>query len=247
MIRKVVLATIVLLLAIATIWGGSVTRAEEGSLSGDASNTSTSNIQVERSEGSSVIEGLENRIEVSWPWYLTRASGLVAALCLVILMLSGIGLVTGHTFSFLEPITAWASHRALGIAFGVAVLLHIGSLYFDKFVPFSLASIFIPFISNYKPTTVFGVSVGSLYVALGVLSLYMVAAVIITSLLWIEKKPKLWKLTHLLSYLTILFVFVHGLYLGTDLASGPLRWAWIAAAVALVYASLARLWRANTV
>lgn len=245
MIRKIILAVTVALLVAITLWGGSVTKAESDSEG--AASSSASNIVVERSEGSSVIEGLENRVETSWPWYLTRASGLVAALCLVILMLSGIGLVTGHTFSILEPITAWASHRALGIAFGVSVLLHIGALYFDSFVPFSIPSLLVPFLSDFKPTTVFGVSVGSLYVALGVLSLYMVAAVIITSLLWVEKKPKLWKWTHLLSYLTILFVFVHGLYLGTDLASGPLRWGWIGVAVLLLYASLARLWRAGTV
>ena len=162
-------------------------------------------------------------------------------------MLSGIGLITGHTFSFFEPITAWASHRALGITFAISVLLHVGALYFDNFVPFSITAILVPFASQYKQIQLLGFSVGSLYVALGVVSLYITAAITLTSLLWIEKKPKLWKLTHLLSYLAMIFVFIHALFLGTDLASGILRWVWIGLAFAVMYATIARAWRAKTV
>ena len=94
MIRKIILAVTVALLVAVTLWGGSVTKAESDSEG--AASSSASNIVVERSGGSSVIEGLENRVETSWPWYLTRASGLVAAMCLVVLMLSGIGLEYGQ-------------------------------------------------------------------------------------------------------------------------------------------------------
>lgn len=206
-----------------------------------------SHATVQVQSNSSVADGLQERAKDSWPWYVTRASGLVAAGTLVILMLSGVGLITGHTFSFLEPITAWASHRALGIAFAVSVVIHVAVLMVDNFVPFSLMEILVPFASDFKSTELFGFSVGSLYVALGVLSLYMVFFITLTSLLWIEKKPKLWKWTHFLSYLTMFFVFLHGLHLGTDLASGLLRWIWIGSALVISYAVMARLWRANTV
>ena len=244
MFRKVMLGVIVGALAAVTLVGSFGMSSHSVSAQ---SNQSMSAIAVERSEGSSVAHGLVERIEISWPWYLTRASGMVAAGALVILLLSGVGLVTGQTFSFLEPLTAWASHRALGIALAVAGLLHVGSLYFDHFVPFSILSLLVPLVSSYKAAELFGISVGSLWVALGVLALYVSAAIVITSLLWIEKMPKLWKVTHLLSYMAILFVFVHGLYLGTDLADGLLRWLWISAALVVVYASFVRLWRVRTV
>ena len=207
----------------------------------------SANVSVERPSNSSVAHGLKERVETSWPWYVSRATGVVAAASLVVLMLSGIGLITGHTFSFLEPITAWASHRALGIAFVVSVLLHIFALFFDNFVPFSVVDLLVPFASDFKPATLFGVSVGSLYVALGVISLYIVIAVVLTSLIWVEKKPTVWKLTHLLSYLAMIFVFVHGLYLGTDFSSGIGRIVWIAVAAVVLLASMSRLWRAKTV
>jgi predicted ferric reductase len=245
-IKKLVLACLIALMSLIVISGtlqnSKITKAQAGSIS----SAPQSAIKVEREAESSVAHGLMERVEISWPWYLTRASGLVAAASFVILMLSGIGLVTGHTFSFWEPLTAWASHRALGITFSVAVLLHIFSLYFDNFVPFSFVSLLVPFTSSYKTTQLFGYSVGSLWVALGVLSLYITIAIMGTSLLWIEKKPKLWKFTHILSYVGMIFVFIHSLYLGTDLAHGLLRWLWILGALTVLYASLARLWRVKT-
>jgi len=210
-------------------------------------NNTSGNVIVQTIPGPTVAEKLTTRTKSSWSWYITRGSGMVAGVSLIILILSGIGQVTGYTFKFLEPITAWASHRALGIAFGVSVCLHIFSLLFDHFIKFSFLQLLIPWLSNYKPVSIFGFHLGSLYIALGVLSFYGVIIVVISSLLWIEKKPYIWKLIHLLSYIIMLFVFIHALYLGTDLMSGILRWLWILFGVGVVVAVVHRLWRAKTV
>ncbi len=184
-----------------------------------------------------IAQELLHKAESSWPWYLARASGLIAAALMVVLMLSGIGFVTGTTYKFLEPITAWATHRALGIALAVMVVLHVGSLYFDTFVPFNLSDLLIPFKSGYQP----------MYVAFGIIALYLISLIILTSLVWLEKKPRTWKVIHIFSYLAMFLVFIHSLYLGTDLAQGVLRWSWIALAVLLLWASLVRLRRAKTI
>lgn len=204
------------------------------------------NFVVQTIPGPTVAERVVDRTQTSWPWYLSRASGLIAAITLIILMLSGIGQITGYTFKFLDPLTSWASHRALGIACGVAVLVHVFSLLFDKFIKFNLLELLVPWLSKYQPVTLFGWHVGSLYIALGVLSLYLIVIIIFTSLVWVEKKPYLWKLIHLLSYMLIFFIFIHALYLGTDLTHGVLRWLWIAAGLGILVASLQRLWRAKT-
>lgn len=208
---------------------------------------SSGNVVVQTIPGPTVAEKITSRTKLSWPWYVTRASGLVAAVSLVVLMLSGIGQVTGHTFRFLDPLTAWASHRALGIAFGVSVLIHMFSLLFDHFIHFNLLQLFIPWLSDYKTVVVFGLQLGSLYVALGVLAFYGVLVVIVSSLLWVEKKPYLWKFIHLISYIVIFFVFIHGLYLGTDLLHGIFRWLWIFLGIVVAISALVRLWRAKTI
>lgn len=232
------LCAVAIFASVATIAGVSTASAESNS---------SSAATAQPLAGTSVVQRLTDRAKTSWPWYVTRGSGLVAAAALVILLLSGIGQVTGYSFTFLDPITAWATHRALGIAFGLAVVVHLVSLLFDHFVPFTIWQLLVPWLSPYKPLTIGNVQLGSFYVALGVLAFYLVVIVIITSLLWVEKKPYLWKLIHLLSYLIILFVFVHALYLGTDLADGLFRLLWVLVAVGIAGAVVYRLWRAKTI
>lgn len=213
---------------------------------GRAAAANSGDIVVQTVEGESVGKKIGTKAKSSWPWYLTRGSGMLAAIALTVLILSGIGQVTGYTYRFLDPLTAWASHRALGITFGVAVLVHMFSLLFDHFIPFNLLQLFVPWLSNYKPAVIFGVHLGSLWVALGVIAFYLTGIVVITSLIWVEKRKYLWKYLHLLSYLIILFVFVHALYIGTDLSHGIVRALWWASGAGIVIAVLHRAWRAYT-
>lgn len=185
-------------------------------------------------QGPSVKQLLIKRTQTSWPWYLTRASGLIAGFSLFILILSGIGLVSGYTFKFLEPLTSWATHRALGIVFGVSVLVHGGALLFDKYVPFNITQILFPFVSNYKDQKFFGIMINSPFVALGIIAMYLFLAMLLTTFLWIDKKPKKWKMFHFLSYLIVIFVFFHALYIGTDLIHGFIRTLWIIVGIVIL-------------
>lgn len=203
-------------------------------------------VTVESIPSESLTQLITNRAEHSWPWYVIRASGLVAGVSLVALMLSGIGSVTGHFFRFLQPITAWATHRALGITFVAAVVAHMVALLFDKFTPFDLADIIVPWLSNFHPVSIGSLQLGSLYVALGVLAFYGSIIVLITSLLFIDSKPKFWKMTHYVSYLVIVAVFIHGLMLGTDIGHGIGRVIWIFGGIFVIIAIISRLKRAGT-
>lgn len=215
-------------------------------VAGAAPSPAPRQIQVQTVPGQTLSQKVLQTTEHSWPWYLVRASGLVAAAALVLLMLSGIGQITGYTYSLLEPLTAWATHRALGIVFGISVIIHVGGLLFDHFLPFTVLELLVPWMSDYKPVTIAGFQLGSLYVALGVLALYLTAAIVISSLLIINKQPRYWKLIHLLSYLTMLFVFIHALYIGTDVATGWPRVIWIGLAVSIAALAINRSRRAFT-
>lgn len=206
----------------------------------------TPDILVSPLNGPTVAQRLSARTKSSWPWYITRAAGLMGAITLVALMLSGIGLITGYTFKFLEPLTAWATHRALGLLFGISVIIHIVALLFDRYVPFTIAQALLPFASNYRDVTIGKHHLGSLYVALGIFALYGILAVIISSLLWIDKKPYTWKIFHFMTYLIMIFVFFHALYLGTDLAHGVFRVLWIIFGVVVAIAIMYRLRRVRS-
>lgn len=197
-------------------------------------------------QGAPVTKQLATRAKSTWPWYVTRASGLVAAASLVVLILSGVGLITGLTFKFLEPLTAWATHKALGYVFGLSVVLHIVALLFDKYASFNIVDVLVPFASHHHPLTISGYHFGSLYVALGVFAFYIILAILISSLLWIDKKPYPWKTLHFYGYLAMALVFFHALYLGTDLTHGFFRVLWIIFGVSIAVAIVYRLRRARS-
>jgi predicted ferric reductase len=182
----------------------------------------------------------------AWPWYVTRGSGILAALIAVVLLLSGIGLITGHTYRVFEPLKAWVFHRALGIAFGAATIVHIVILLFDKFAPFDVWDVLIPFVSDYKPVTIGGVGLGSIYVALGIIALYALVTIILTSYMWIDKKPHAWRVLHYLSYVAVIAIFFHGLFMGTDLQGGLGRILWVMGGLVVVGAFVLRLQRSGT-
>jgi sulfoxide reductase heme-binding subunit YedZ len=121
-------------------------------------------------------------------------------------------------------------------------------LLIDHFVPFSLTQVLVPFVSHYNNgKRLWGMPLGGIAVALGILAFYCIIMQVVTSLIWIDKRKKTWRVLHYTSYLILPFIFLHALYVGTDLKYGTFRDAWIAAGVVLVIAIIARLWRIGTV
>jgi len=87
---------------------------------------------------SSTVQLATHRVTASWEWYIVRASGFVAAGLLLLLMISGIGHVTGFTYRYIEPLKAWAFHKAMAIALLISIALHIIFIVLDKFVNFNI-------------------------------------------------------------------------------------------------------------
>jgi predicted ferric reductase len=195
----------------------------------------------------SAFHELVTKAKLSWPWYVTRASGMVAAGLLVLLIISGIGQVTGFTYRLMEPLAAWSVHRALGIALGATILIHGSALLFDKYTPFTILQVLVPFASHYTPVTIWRLHLGSLYVALGILAFYAAAIIICSSLFWMNKKPVAWRLLHYTSYLLVFLVFLHGLFLGTDIKHGVFRILWWLSGLVILVGVISRLRRVRTI
>lgn len=185
-------------------------------------------------------------LSVSWPWYVVRAAGVVAVVLLVLVTLSGIGMVTGLTYRYYEPLKAWALHRTLSIALALSALIHILFLLVDKFEPYSLANILVPFTAHYEHSKVFGIHAGSFYNALGIVGAYLLVIVLISSFIIIETRKRVWRWLHYLSYPLAIAVFFHVLFLGTDFKHGIVRLMWLGIGLLLLVGAASRLRRANT-
>lgn len=171
-----------------------------------------------------------------WPWYFSRAAGIVAYLFLFLIMLSGIMIRTKTIYDFMSPSSAWTIHQYIGITLTIAIFAHIFSLIFDSFLGFSIKELLIPFSSEFDPIPV----------GLGVIALYIFAIVMMSSLFYKIKAPKLWRLLHYLAYPIFILVFIHGVFIGTDTSTPWMQIIYWATASVMVVATGYRMfynWR----
>jgi sulfoxide reductase heme-binding subunit YedZ len=113
-------------------------------------------------------------------------------------------------------------HRFVGLLAGAFILIHVGALLVDGYMPFSLANVLVPGTAPYRP----------LAVAAGVISAELLAALALANRYRRSLSYRIWRRTHYLNFAVWVLAFVHGLTAGTDTGSG---WA---LAMYLVAASL---------
>jgi hypothetical protein len=139
-------------------------------------------------------------------WYFARSSGAVAWALLAASVVWGL-LLSTRVFDR-RPTPKWLTdlHRFLG---GLAVTftgLHIATLVADSYVHFGAADVLVPFASHWRPVAV----------AWGVVALWLLAAVEITSLLMRHLPRRFWRAVHASSFVAFLAATVHGFTAGTD-------------------------------
>jgi predicted ferric reductase len=97
-------------------------------------------------------------------------------------------------------------HRYLGGLATIFVGVHVAAIVADSYVHFDLVSILVPFASAWKPAGV----------ACGVVAMYLVLAVELTSLARRHLPRRLWRMTHVASFPLFVSATVHGFTAGTD-------------------------------
>jgi DMSO/TMAO reductase YedYZ heme-binding membrane subunit len=139
-------------------------------------------------------------------WSVARAGGLLAYALLALGVVWGL-LLSSRIFGK-RPRPAWLLdlHRFLGGLAVVFVAVHVGAILLDSYVPFSPVQVLVPFASSWHPTAV----------AWGIVGLYLLAAVEITSLLRRRLSQRVWRKVHYLSFPLFVFTTVHTLTAGTD-------------------------------
>jgi predicted ferric reductase len=141
-------------------------------------------------------------------WYVTRASGLTGYFLLWLSMVWGFAIPTGLIKPVLENVFSYDFHEHLSLLGLGFILIHIIVLLFDKFVPFSLLQLLIPFTDPYRP----------LWVGLGIVSFYLLLLVTFTFYLRQRIGAKTFRSIHVLSLVSYLGTTLHGLFAGTDSA-----------------------------
>jgi len=154
-------------------------------------------------------------------WYVTRATGIVAALLIAAALVSGF-LFSGRETGRRRRPNWWLDlHNMLGGLALVFTLVHMFAALVDTDLALALADLLVPGVA----------SVNRWPMAWGVIATYLVATAVLTS--WPKKRfrRRTWRILHLGSVLGFVLVLVHALQMGTDATT-----AWLRGGVVLVVA-----------
>jgi methionine sulfoxide reductase heme-binding subunit len=139
-------------------------------------------------------------------WYITRSAGLTGYLLMWLSVFWGLGVSSKIFDNLLHRSFTYEFHQFLSLLALAFVALHLGILFFDRYMPYSFGQVFVPFLSPYRP----------LWVGIGVLSMY--TSVLVTVSFYFRGRIglKAFRTIHVFSLLAYLGVTVHGFFAGTD-------------------------------
>ncbi len=170
------------------------------------------------------------------PWYVARASGIVAWALILLTIVWGLLLATKVLGR--KPGPAWllSLHRYLGALAVAFVGVHVGAIMLDSYTNFGVTDVLVPFTGSWHP----------LAVAWGIVGMYLLAAIEITSLLRHKLSNRAWHAVHLLSYFLFATTTVHMLTAGTDAKALMASSVAVLLGVAITFGSVALyLWRSD--
>jgi predicted ferric reductase len=166
-------------------------------------------------------------------WYVARAGGIVAWALAAASVVWGLALST-HVMGR-KPRPAWLFdlHRFLGGLTLIFTGVHVVAVLLDTYVDFSVINVLVPFTGTWHPAAV----------AWGIVALYLLLAVELTSLARVRISKRLWRRVHFASFALFVFSTVHGLAAGTDGRSPGFVIAALAASGIVVVLTAGRLAR----
>jgi predicted ferric reductase len=137
---------------------------------------------------------------------VARSAGIVSWALLSASMAWGLALST-RAFGK-RPRPAWLLdlHRYLGGLAGIFTAVHVVAILADSFVHFSVIDVLVPLSAGWHPVAV----------AWGIVAMYLLAAVELTSLARRYLSKRVWRGFHMLSFPLFALATVHGLSAGTD-------------------------------
>jgi sulfoxide reductase heme-binding subunit YedZ len=144
-------------------------------------------------------------------WYAVRAGGVVAYVLITSVVLLGLQMSSRRKLQLWPRIAIEDVHRFAAFAAGAFVVIHIVAIAIDSYLPFSLPSLVIPFISKYRPA----------WVGIGIVAAELMLAIAIAN--WLRGRVlsyAAWRRTHYATFVVWGGATVHGIASGTDRSSG---------------------------
>ena len=195
----------------ALTWQGAIATAKAGDLAATAQGSLTLPNGLAPSLISTIWPGASSQSSPVDPslWYLTRGAAAAAYLLLAATTALGIGIPTRAFDSVSRRARVLDLHQVLTLLMLAFVALHLITLTLDPFLSFSLVNLAWPIGEPYLPVQV----------TLGVIGLYALAVVTVSS--WLRQfiSYQTWRVLHYISAVAFIALTLHGILVGTDTAT----------------------------
>lgn len=140
-------------------------------------------------------------------WYLSRAAALVAYGLLWMSMVLGLLMTNKMARVWPGGPTAFDLHEHTSLLGLALAAFHVLVLLGDHYINYTLVELLLPFASaNYRPV----------WVALGQVAFYLLAALIVSFPLRRRIGPRTWRAIHFSSFAVFALALSHGVFSGTD-------------------------------
>lgn len=166
------------------------------------------------------------------PWLISRAAGISAYLVLSASAIFGLLLSLRRAIQRLDRPAVFALHEHcswVGLGF---VTLHVGALLVDRYEPFSVVNVLVPFTAHYRP----------LWTGVGVLTLYL--TVLLTASFYVRARigHLTWRTLHYGSFAAFVMATFHGLFAGNSTGEPWMQTLYAAGAASVAALVAARLY-----
>ena len=158
-------------------------------------------------------------------WVILRSAGIGAYLMLFLSVAWGLVATSGALGRRVSKASAVSIHQFLSTCGLLLLGIHVGGLLVDPFMPFGPSEILVPGAASYRPAAT----------AFGVIAMYAVVLVLVTS--WTRKRigTTWWRRMHLLAVPAFVLSLAHGVFSGTDSARPWMWWMYLVTGSAVVF------------
>jgi predicted ferric reductase len=164
-------------------------------------------------------------------WYVTRAAGVVAYLLLWLSTAWGLAVSSKILDPLLQRFFTYDMHQFISLLALGFVALHVVVVLADKYLPFSVAQILVPFAAPYRPV----------WVGVGVIGFYLTLLVSVTFYLRQRIGYHKFRVIHYTSFVAYLMALAHGLLAGTDSSLWTAQLMYSASALVVIFLFVYRI------
>ena len=139
-------------------------------------------------------------------WDIARAGGIVSYLLLTLSVVLGLALSMRLQRPRWPRLLTSELHSFVTLLSLVFIVVHVLAVVVDPYTHFGLSDILIPLVSSYR----------RIWMTAGIVGLYLMLAVWISSQLRSRISYSLWRRLHTLTFVVFILTTIHGLATGTD-------------------------------